>query len=191
MIGMLKGTLVYKSDPYLLVDVSGVGYKVLVPRNILQKGVVGDTLQLFTYTHVREDALELYGFSEVEDLRLFEMLISVSGVGCKSGLGVFSAGTRSEIITAILQNNVAFFQSVPRLGKKNAQKIIIDLKGKVGEGEEFSLTEGGGEDAEEVLEALKGFGFTTKEAFGAMHSVAQDGLSTEERIKLALKYLGK
>src|SRR4051812_42912104 len=117
MIGMLTGTVVRVNTSSILVDVHGVGYNVFVPQSILTKGK-NETLTVFTHTHVREDILELYGFSSFEELTLFESLISVSGVGCKSALGVFSVGSRSDIITAIMQGDAGFFTGVPRLGKK-------------------------------------------------------------------------
>src|SRR4051794_33557071 len=128
MIGTLKGVIEYRQDPYLIIDVHGVGYKVYVPNSVLAKiSHTGEEIKVFTYTHVRDDALELFGFATAEDLRLFEYLISVSGVGCKTAVGIFSMGNRSDIIKAISGNDVGFFTSVPRLGKKNAQKIIIEL----------------------------------------------------------------
>lgn len=191
MIGMLTGTVSLKIPPYLILNVHDVGYKVLVSNTLLQHAVHDEKLTLYTYTHVREDALELYGFSAPDDLRLFEYLISVSGVGCKSALGIFSVGTRSEIMQAIVTGNAGFFTSVPRLGKKNAQKIIIELKNKLGGGEEFVLMGEEPSEVSEAQEALKSFGYSPKEAEQAVRAVAKDGATTEELVKLALKSLGK
>src|SRR5436190_10539061 len=132
MIGTIKGIVEYREDPFVIIDVNGVGYKVLIPATI--SITLSAPIKLFTHTHVREDLLELYGFTEPQDLKLFEYLISVSGVGCKTALGVFAVGSRSQIVGAIAANDVGFFTSVPRLGKKNAQKIIIELKNKLGGG---------------------------------------------------------
>lgn len=191
MIGMLSGVIFYRQESYVLLDVHGVGYKVLVPAAILSSVKTGDALTIFTHTHVREDILELYGFLQMEDLRLFEYLISVSGVGCKTALGIFSVGDRNAILSAITQGNVSFFTGVPRLGKKNAQKIIIELKGKLGEGGGDLDLSGLGDEGSEALLALQEFGFSQREAQVALNKVVQDGQSTEERIRLALKYLGK
>jgi len=191
MIGMLRGTIALKNAPALIIDVSGVGYKVLVSNNLLTKFSVGDEATLFIYTHVREDLLELYGFSSGEDLKLFEMLISVSGVGCKSALGVFSIGARSQIVNAIITSDVGFFTAVPRLGKKNGQKIIIELKNKLGGVEDLNLAAGESGEQLEASTALQSFGFTEREAEQAIHAVTQDGMRTEEIVKLALKELGK
>lgn len=191
MIGTLKGTIEYREDPYLIVDVNGVGYKVLVPITVLARiNALGDSIKLYTHTHVREDVLELYGFSEPMDLKLFEYLISVSGVGCRTASGIFSVGTRSEIIQAIVGNDVAFFTSVPRLGRKNAQKIIIELKSKIGGTEDLDLS-GDGRENGEIVAALKAFGFEPKEAQEAIRALNGKGETIEEKIRLALKYLGK
>ncbi|HUQ85537.1 MAG TPA: Holliday junction branch migration protein RuvA [Candidatus Limnocylindrales bacterium] len=191
MIGTLKGTVEYREDPYVIVDVNGVGYKVLVPITVLARiNALGDAIKLYTHTHVREDVLELYGFSEPADLKLFEYLISVSGVGCRTASGIFSVGARSEIIQAIVGNDVAFFTSVPRLGKKNAQKIIIELKNKIGGGEDLDLS-ADTEENNEIVSALKTFGFDPKESQDAIRALAGKGETVEEKIRLALKYLGK
>lgn len=191
MIGMLTGTIVFRGNTYFLVDVHGVGYKVTVPRGISErKQSNGEIITLHIHTHVREDVLELYGFLEHDDLRLFEQLISVSGVGCRTALGIFSIGKREEIIDAIVKNDVQFFTAVPRLGKKNAQKIIIELKGKVGGDGDFDFGQIGGEQRE-ILDALKTFGYTDREAIDAIRGVKGEGKTMEEKIKLALKYLGK
>ena len=191
MIGFLKGTIELQEDPYLFVNVNGVGYKVTASKDLLaQSSKIGDAIKLFTYTHVREDILELYGFSTRENLKLFELLISVSGVGPKTALGVFSIGSAEQILNAIAKGDVSFFTSVPRLGKKNAQKIIIELKNKVGSVVELDLSGEDVKEQEEVLEVLKTLGFSGKEAISAIKSIKKDA-STEEKIRLALKYLGK
>lgn len=189
MIASLTGKITLRNDPYLIIDVSGVGYKVYASFAILAGKHMGDTLSIFTYTHVREDILELYGFATYKDLQLFEQLISVSGIGPKTAIGVFSLGATSNIISAILAGDVSFFASVPRLGKKNAQKIIIELKSKIGSSIDLDLSEGS--DSMDVIIALKSFGFSAKEAEQAIASIKDKGLSTEEKIRLALKNLGK
>jgi len=191
MIGTLKGTIEYREDPYLIVDVNGVGYRVLVSASVLSKiNRIGESLKLYTHTHVREDLLELYGFSEPQDLKLFQYLISVSGIGCKTALAIYSVGGRKEIIQAIVENDVTFFTSVPRLGKKNAQKIIIELKNKLGGEGDLDLSQDGNE-TQEVISALKNFGFTPLEARGAIKALKGAGETVGEKVRLALKYLGK
>ena len=187
MIGYLSGILISRHDPLLLVNVHGVGYKVLASQDALSAYHVNDTVDLFIHTHVREDALELYGFLDEQSLQLFELLISVSGIGPKTAIGVFTLGTKDKILGAIRKADVDFFTGVPRLGRKNAQKIIIELKNKLGAYEELDLAEGD----QDIIMALTGFGFATDEARRAVREIGDKGKSTEEKIKLALKYLGK
>jgi len=188
MIGTIKGIVEYQEDASLIIDVNGVGYKVLVSSSL--SSTIGQPIKLFTHTHVREDLLELYGFTQPQDLKMFEYLISVSGVGCKTALTVFTVGSRKEIIQAIVSNDVSFFTSVPRLGKKNAQKIIIELKNKVGGENDLDLSDEGSE-ADEVILALKSFGYTQAEARQAVKMLNGKGETAGEKVRLALKLLGK
>lgn len=192
MIGALKGVIEHRDDPFLIVDVHGVGYKVLVPTTVLAKiSGTGEEIKLFTHTHVREDVLELFGFTEHADLKLFEYLIGVSGVGPRTALGIFSVGSRNAIVQAISEGNVSFFTSVPRLGKKNGQKIIIELKNKLGAGGDLDLSDTSGNDQGELISALKAFGFSAAESQEAIQALNGKGDTVEEKVKLALKYLGK
>ena len=175
----------------MMIDVNGVGYKVLVSESVYSKLSLGDKVKIFTYTHVREDALDLFGFLEAEDLGLFESLLTVSGVGPKTALSIFSFGGRKDIIEAIIKGDVSFFTSVPRLGTKNAQKIIIELKSKMGSSAELDLSGNDLLENAEVVQALKNFGFSVLEALKAVREVKKDGITTEERIRLALKNLGR
>lgn len=191
MIGLLKGMVELRDDPYILIDVSGVGYKVLVNSDILSSYQKGDAITLFTYTHVREDLLELYGFATHQDLKLFEQLISVSGVGPKTALGIFLLGSSEEIIHAIVKGNVSFFTGVSRLGKKNAQKIIIELKNKVGGIGDLDLSNSSDFHSDEVIETLQALGFTVQEAGHAIRAMDGSLKTTQEKVKFALKFLGK
>lgn len=190
MIGYLNGKIDLKDAPHVFLDVNGVGYRIFVSPNHFTALKLGDRAKIFTYTHVREDILELYGFADSLDLKLFEYLVGVSGIGPKTAVGIFSFGIRSEIIEAILKGDVEFFTRVPRLGTKNAQKIIIELKNKFGEGRDLDLSQGPSSQRDEVVLALKTFGFTSAEARDAIKNLDKD-LSTEEKIKQALKYLGR
>lgn len=191
MIGTLKGVIEYREDPFLIVDVNGVGYKVLVPASVLSKiNGIGESIKLYTHTHVREDLLELYGFTDPSDLKVFSLLIGVSGVGCRTALGIFSVGSRHDIIQAISNSDVSFFTSVPRLGKKNGQKIIIELKNKLGAGGDMDLS-GENDEIDEVIAALTSFGFSQLEARAAIRKLDGAGETTAEKVRLALKKLGK
>lgn len=192
MIGFLKGIVLLRDDPYIIVNVSGVGYRVVASQAVLSKvEKVGEEITLYIHTHVREDTLDLYGFLEQQDLRLFEQLIGVSGVGPKTALGVFSVGTRAEIVQAVITGNVSFFTGVPRLGKKNAQKIIIELKGKFGSVNDLDLTDSEQSSQGEVVEALSTFGFSKTEIQKALTGLTLDGLSLSEKVKQVLKALGR
>ena len=191
MIGFLSGKIELLKRPFVIINVNGVGYKVLVSENFYSKLTINQLLKIFTYTYVREDALELFGFLEVDDLALFESLITVSGIGPKTALNIFSFGERKEIIEAILKGDVSFFTSVPRLGTKNAQKIIIELKGKMGSSEDLDLSGKDIQENAEVVEALKNFGFSLKEAQKALRDIKTPNLSPEEKIRIALKNIGK
>lgn len=191
MIGTLHGIVTAKLIPSIIVEVNGVGYKVLVDARSFERLTLQEDIRLYIHTYVREDALDLYGFKDAEDLRLFELLISVSGVGCKSALGVFSVGSRSQIVNAVVTGDVSFFTSVPRLGKKNGQKIIIELKSKLGGVEDLDLTDSQTSQEKDAISALESVGLTPREAEQAVSSIAKDGMSTEEIVRLALKQMGK
>jgi len=191
MIGWLNGTVIIRDDPYIILDVNNIGYKVHAASDVLSSIVkIGSKLQAFTYTFVREDVLNLYGFLKYSDLKLFEALINVSGVGPRTAIMIFSIGNSDEIKKAIMEADTGFFKRVPRLGSKNAQKIIIELKNKLGGVGELNLN---GEDRaarSEISLALKTFGFSTKEIDDAVKNI-DSAKSIEDQITLALKYLGK
>lgn len=189
MIGLLTGTLLIRNDPYIILTVGGVGYKVCAAADVLSKFHTGDKLTVFIHTHVREDALELFGFSDEASLQLFELLLSVSGIGPKTAIGVFSLGEKEKIIGAIRSADVDFFTGVPRLGRKNAQKIIIELKNKIGSVVDLDLQSDG--ERNDVVVALTGFGFSQDEAKLALREIGEKGSTTSEKVRLALKYLGK
>ncbi|KKR76094.1 MAG: Holliday junction ATP-dependent DNA helicase RuvA [Candidatus Levybacteria bacterium GW2011_GWA2_40_8] len=119
MIGSLRGKVLFKEGSRLIIDVSGVGYRVLASQKVLAKSKVGDQIFLYIYTHVKEEALELLGFEEPEDLRLFENLLTVAGIGPKTAMSVFSFSDRDGIVNAVLKGDVDFFTAVPRLGHYN------------------------------------------------------------------------
>lgn len=191
MIGLLTGKIAFRNDPYIILDVHGVGYNVYVTPQLFPSLTLGQELTIYTHTHVREDALELFGFPTAEDLRLFELLIDVNGIGPKTAVGVFAVGRRSEIVSAIAQADVDFFTGVPRLGKKNAQKIIIELKNKIGGKEDLDLREASDDITVETIAALEGIGFSEREARMALKAIEGKGITVQEKVKLALKQLGK
>ncbi len=189
MIASLTGTKKPLNQQAIIIDVRGVGYKVFVPPSLLpQAPKLTTPITLYTHTHVRDDALDLYGFKTREDLNLFILLINVSGVGPKIAITLIDKGVKA-ISSAVAHADIDFFTSVPRLGKKNAQKIIIDLKSKIGDLEDLDLTDSS-VDQKEVLDALVGLGFSKKQALQAMKSI-DTTLPIERKITLAIKFLGK
>lgn len=191
MIGFINGNIELLLNPFVIISVSGVGYKVLVSESIYTKLTIGENVKFYIHTHVREDEISLFGFLHADDLILFENLISVSGIGPKTALNIFSFGQREEIQSAIIRGDVSFFTSVPRLGTKNAQRIIIELKNKMGGLNNLDLSGKDFAQNKEVIDALKTFGFSAAESQKAIKEIKQEGLTTEEKIRQALKYLGR
>jgi len=191
MIASLRGKVILKDGLYIIVDVNGVGYRVLVSEKVWSKIQIDSSIFLYIYSHIREDAFELFGFLEIGDIKLFENLISVNGVGPKTAMTVFSFSSREEIVNAVLKGDVAFFTRVPRLGKKNAQKIIIELKSKFKDTNSLDLSNDESEANADVFEALRNFGFSHKEISDSLKNIDQSATTTDEKIKLALKYLAK
>ena len=189
MIGQLTGIPTAHTQNALVLDVRGTGYKVftspILHQNLLQLSKV----TLFTHTHVRDDTLDLYGFQSLEDLKLFQLIINISGIGPKIAITLMDKGV-DKISSAVRKADVEFFTSVPRLGKKNAQKIIIELKPKLGDLEDLDLTSDS-PDSKEVLDALIGLGFTKPQAKTALDKSSKSDDSIETRIKQAIKYLGQ
>lgn len=191
MIGSLHGVVELFDGIRIFVNVQGVGYRVHVPQNVLATYKVSQPIDLFVYSHIREDVFDLYGFTSLEDLKLFEAFLDVSGIGPKTALNIFSIGSKQQIIAAVQKADVGFFTNVPRLGKKNAQKLIIELKGKLGSLEELDLSGNKAGEENEVLIALKSFGFSQREAEEALRAVGNGVSDVSIRLKMALKYLGK
>lgn len=189
MISFLTGKIHNKTSDSLTLLVNGVGYLVFVPPSTLLKVSVGEDLELYVHTHVRDDALDLYGFAGAEDLSLFKLLISVSGVGPKTALAVIDRGVQA-VKQAIIEADQNFFTLVPRLGKKNAQKIIIELKSKLGGVAELDLQDKGGH-VSLLVEALLSMGYTQVEAVNAARAVPPDIKTVEEQIRLVLRQMGK
>lgn len=192
MISHIKGVVEEKFGTNgLIVDVGGVGYEMMVPALDFESVNLGEKGKYYTYHQVRENAEELYGFSSLMAKKLFELLISVQGVGPKAGIAIMSLAEAEEVRNAIANGDTAFISKASGVGKKSAERVIVDLKDKVGIPSRYGATdvkdvgmiEG---EADEALDALMALGFTLKEATVALEKIDKD-LSVEERIKLALK----
>jgi len=190
MIAQIKGEIVDKLDGAVVIDVGGVGYQVLVTDLDFDQLLLNETVKLYTHFAVRENAQDLYGFTDQAAKRLFNLLISVNGVGPKAGLSILSLGEASQIKNAIASKNVAFIQSANGVGKKGAEKIILDLKDKVGVTGEDSLLLDDLDSQDDAYSALVMLGYSPAQARQALARV-DSKLGTEERIKLALKELSK
>ena len=191
MIAYLSGNIKFKGPTYLIITTSGgVGYKVYTPLDLITAAMLDRPFTVYTYTHVRDDILDLYGFADPEHLALFELFLTVSGIGPKLALSIFSLGKLAKIKEAIVKGDVAFFTGVPRLGKKNAQKIIIELRPKLGSLGELDLSGESGE-TKEIIDALKTFGFSPQESREAIKSLNDFEGTTSDKIRQALKYFGK
>ena len=186
MIGYLKGIILACRNQEIWINVSGVGYRVRTAWNEVNKP--GDDIEVFVHTAVREDAITLYGFHTREEMELFELLISVSGIGPKTGMDIVRSSSKDQIESAIQRADVSFFASIKGIGKKSAQRIIIDLKNKIGSLQEIDLTETEENDA--VFMALKQFGFTTNDIQKVMRDIDRTA-SEETQIKKGLQLLGK
>lgn len=184
---------------YAIVETGGVGYQVFAPRSVLQTlGDTSDSVLLFTYLHVREDALVLYGFQSPEQRAFFEQLISVTGVGPRMALGLLSAAPIDQLQLAILNENTALLSQVPGVGKKTAARLILELKGKLNlQNVQPSLanvvtaTPSAAMMNAELQEILVSLGYSALEAQSAVSALPADAPpEIEERLRLALRYFG-
>ncbi|MBR2708746.1 Holliday junction branch migration protein RuvA [Candidatus Saccharibacteria bacterium] len=193
MISHIKGTVEEKFGTNgLIVDVHGVGYEMLVPVPDFENVNLGDEQKFYTYHQVKENLEELYGFSSLVAKKLFELLISVQGVGPKAGIAILSLAEAEEVRNAIANGDAAFISKASGVGKKSAERMIVDLKDKVGIPSRYGATEvkygasAHADEPDEALDALIALGFPLKEATAALEKV-DPKLPVEERIKLALK----
>ncbi|MSU75968.1 Holliday junction branch migration protein RuvA [Patescibacteria group bacterium] len=186
MIAQLTGTLVRKDPSGVVIDVNGVGYAVTTPVSTLTDlPDTGEQITLHTYTYVREDALALYGFLTPAEQRLFVQLLSVSGIGPKVAMAILSLATPDDIRSAISAGDADFISSVPGIGKKTAERVIIDLQDKM----EMVTASGEPRGNEEVVEALVGLGYGRKEARQAVAGAAKQESGDDAILKAALKEL--
>lgn len=185
MIGFLRGKILSTTNSSLLLDVSGVGYRVLAPLPVLISLQKDDDCSLFIHTHVREDQITLFGFRDESDLFLFEKLTSVSGIGPKSALAMISVHSPSSLASAIERGDVEALSHTPGIGKRTAEKIIIELKGKLSHlvGQDLDDT---GAEARLALESL---GYSSKEIHTALKGIDTVGKTTSAVIKEALQQL--
>jgi len=188
MIGKLTGTVIEKEHSRIILDVHGVGYSIRLLHDTALASKIGETLTVWTHLVVREDALELFGFTKKEELGLFMLLIGISGIGPKSALSILSLAPPKILEKAVVSGDTTYLTKVSGIGKKSAEKIILELKDKLKsvlfEEGEFELKED-----TDVLLALKSLGYKTSDAREALKKIPKDVSGTNSRIKEALRYL--
>ncbi|MBZ4645530.1 MAG: holliday junction helicase RuvA [Petroclostridium sp.] len=194
MFAYLRGNIEYVKDNHIIVDVNGVGYKVHTSASTIERlPPLHQQVKVYTYLYIKEDAMDLYGFVDEEELSMFELLISVSGVGPKAALAILSTTSPSKFALAVVGSDVKTITRAPGIGNKLAQRIILELKDKIKsedlislKGEEETFT-GQPNYSSEAVHALVVLGYSFAEATRAVQSVKGEGLEVEEIVKQALK----
>ena len=201
VISYIKGSLEEKLEDSVVVETGGIGYRIFVPASVYAElPRLGETVKIYTYFSVREDAVSLFGFLSRQDLEMFRMLIGVNGVGPKSALGILAALKPDVLRLAVISGDAKAISKAPGVGSKTAQRIILDLKDKIKAedillGGESSVPEvievhGVGETGKEAVEALTALGYSASEATGAVRKVAiTESMTAEDVLKAALRHL--
>ena len=192
MISYIKGTITHKGETFVVLECQGIGYKISVSDKALSRLDQQQETMLYTFLYVKEDSISLFGFLTEQEQSLFERLLSVSGIGPKGALGFLSQMTPQEIVLAIVSEDIRALTKAPGIGKKTAQRVVLELKDKVKA--EDALKETHLEQKQEnsgakweAIEGLTALGYSKSEAVKAVHASYQEGLSVEEILKLALK----
>lgn len=199
MIASIRGSLAFKSPEYLIIDVGGVGYQVFVPLSsfyVLPK--VGDIVNLKIHTHLRDDAIHLYGFLTKEEREIFQSLISIQGIGPKLALNILSGISTQELIKAISEGDILTLSTIPGVGRKTAERLVLELKEKIGYIQESTLkhhelvsgqdkTQKRDHNYEDALSALVNLGYKKSEAEEALKRIHLEGDSVENLIKGSLR----
>lgn len=185
MIGSLRGRVLEAGGSSLMLEVAGIGYLVRCAPSVLAKTKRGDDTFVYIHDHVREDSHELFGFLDAADLELFEQLLGISGVGPKVAMTILSVGSADTVRRAIMNGDLTTLTSVPGVGKKTAQKIVLELKGQLVEAE----TESTGD--REVTEALVSLGYSASQARDTVKLLSVELTDTSERVREALRLLSK
>jgi Holliday junction DNA helicase RuvA len=190
MIALLNGVVTEKLGDVIILNVSGVGYGLLVPNEDFSKLAVGEKAKVYVYEHIRENLHDLYGFTDLNTKNLFEQLMEVNGVGPKMALSILGIGTADELRTAIASGDTKFIQAASGVGKRVAERIVVDLKDKVGALSTGAIdalfTSQSTAKKDEAVQALVSLGYTLPDAVAALSTI-DNKLPTEERIKQVLK----
>jgi Holliday junction DNA helicase RuvA len=187
MIMRIEGPIVQRTDSYIVIDTNGVGYKVLIsPQTSIS--IKGDSASLWTHMVVRENSMELFGFLENNELSFFEMLIGVSGVGPRSALLITAVASINTLKKAIGSGDISHLTKVSGIGKKTAEKVVIELRDKLAD-LGFSDEDGSLRGESDVLEALLSLGYSNQEARNAIRNIPSEATDINTKIKEALKHL--
>ena len=201
MISYLRGTLAAFEEDKVIIDVGGVGYGVYMSGQAMGRlPSVGNEVKIHTYLNVKEDAMQLYGFLSRDDLAVFKLLIGVNGIGPKGGLGILAALSPDDLRFAVLAGDVKAICAAPGIGKKTAEKLILELRDKMkledaldriaSEEGSFAVSESHGQIQSEAVQALVALGYGSTEALRAVRQVeAEESMEVEDVLKLALKYM--
>ena len=199
MIAFVSGILELKLNGYIVIDVAGIGYKVFMSQFAIDAlGEIGEKVKVYTHNHVREDDISLYGFLTMEELNMFELLISVSGVGAKSALSILANIEPSSFALAVISNDTSKLVKIPGVGAKTAARIVLELKDKLKnqdlvdtKKEKIKRNAENEEETNEAISALQVLGYNRKDIEKVFEKIELDELSLEEMIKLGLKYLSR
>jgi holliday junction DNA helicase RuvA len=190
MIAHVDGIVAEKFNSSLIIDVHGVGYEVAVAAGDYDRALLGEPLKLHTYHHIREQSQELFGFSTLAAKKLFEMLITVQGVGPKAALAILSLGDAEDVRNAIASSDAAYIMKASGVGKRTAERVVVDLSDKVGLALRTNVTNRGESGqlhyTDEALEALMALGYSLNDATRALEGVSTE-LSTADRVTQALR----
>lgn len=200
MIAFIKGILDTLAEDYIVVENQGIGYRILVPGSVLQElPPPGSEVKLYTYTHVREDAIQLFGFLTKDGMEMFKLLITVSGVGPKGALGILTALDTDALRFAIIAGDAKTIARSPGIGSKTAGKVILELRDRISAeemlpdpGEAGTAVPGGAPDADirnDAVEALVALGYSATQAASAVRKVQTEEMSVEEILKQSLKVI--
>ena len=196
MISFLQGKILNKGQNYIIIKVGDIGYQVFVNSVIFADLEIGQEIEIYTHQYVREDALDLYGFKSMEELEMFELLISISGIGPKSALGVLSIASVADIKESIARGDSALLTKVSGIGRKTAERVVLELREKIGNlsrsiaGETGNLKSGSGSASGDEIDALMALGYSMVQARDALRAVDPEIKDSGERIKQALKGIG-
>ncbi|MEI3434368.1 MAG: Holliday junction branch migration protein RuvA [Clostridia bacterium] len=198
MFAYIKGSLEQKSNNYVVIDVGGIGYKIFMSTKAIETlGEIGKVVKVHTHYYVREDNISLYGFNTNEELRMFELLLQVSGIGAKSAIAMLSEISPSSFALAVISDDISQLVKIPGIGKKTAARIVLELKDKlkteeaITKTEEVKLSITNEEETSEAIAALQVLGYTKREIEKALENVDTKNLQLEEIIKQGLKNLAR